>query len=227
MNQPMTQSLLASLIDHTLLRPDATERDLARHCQEAQRYGFATVAINSAPTAFCAARLAGSDTGICAAVGFPSGQMTTAAKVFEATDAIKNGATEIDFVINIGALKSGHSQYVENEIGVIVQACEGVTTKVILETCYLTDAEKRAVLKMAIDAGATFVKTSTGRGPAGANLPDVIMLRSLGRHDIKVKAAGGIATLDEVLGYIDAGADRIGTSRALEIMAEAAEVLPE
>ena len=227
MAKSLTLAALAGMIDHSLLRADASEADLRQLCREAVDHGFATVAINTAPVSFCARQLAGTGVGVCAAVGFPLGQVPTAVKVYEAEQAINDGATEIDFVINIGQLKSGRRPYVENEIVALVKACDGLTTKVIMENCYLTDAEKQQVVEMAIDAGAGFVKTSTGRGPGGATMPDVLLMRSLARNRIRIKAAGGIRTLDQMLGFVDAGANRIGTSHGLAIMASAREVLPE
>lgn len=222
----LTQSSLAAMIDFALLDPAVSEARLEQHCQQAIENGFAAVAINSAAVAFCAERLRGSSVGICAAVSFPLGQTTTAVKVFEAQRAIEEGATEIDFVINLGLLKSGRVHELEFEIARVVEACGDAVSKVILETGYLTDGEKVAVTEMAISAGATFVKTATGRGPKGATLPDVLLLSRVAEKRIQVKAAGSIRSLNEVLAFIDAGATRIGTSRALEIMADAREVLP-
>ena len=227
MAKSLTLAALAGMIDHSLLRADAREADLLQLCREAVDHGFATVAINTAPVSFCARQLAGTCVGVCAAVGFPLGQVSTAVKVYEAEQAIADGASEIAFVINIGQLKSGRRSYVENEIVALAKACGGVTTKVIMENCYLTDAEKQQVVEMAIDAGADFIKTSTGRGTGGATMPDVLLMRSLARSRIRIKAAGGIRTLDRMLAFVDAGADRIGTSHGLAIMASAREVLPE
>ena len=226
MKKTLTASRLAGLIDHALLRADATLQDLVEHCRQAREHGFATVAVNSAPVRSCARELEGSGVGVCAAVSFPLGQSTVEAKVLEAKKAIEDGATEIDFVINVGLLKSGRVLDVDREISELVAACGACTSKAILETGYLSDAEKQVVCEMAIRAGATFVKTCTGRGPRGVTLPDVLLLKSAAADRIKIKAAGGIKTLDEVLGYVDAGADRIGTSCAVSIMREAREVLP-
>jgi len=222
----LTAVSLARMIDDTLLRPDATETDLAQHCSHAAERGVATVAVNPAWVSFCAAQLHGSATAVCAAISLPLGQSTTATKVYETHEALADGASEIDFVINVGALKSGKSSYVGDEIAAIVQACEGRPSKVILETCYLTDAEKAAVCLMAIEAGATFVKTSTGMAAAGATIPDVLLMSAISAGRIQVKAAGGIRTLDQVLAFIDAGCTRIGTSRAEAILDEAVLVLP-
>ena len=226
MTDPLTVSGLAGMIDHTLLSPAATLEQFSHHCVQAVEHGFATVSINSGPVSRCAKQLAGTGVGVCAAIGFPLGQTTTEVKVFEAERAIAEGATEIDFVINISLLKSGRVLQLNSEISQLVSACGGCTSKVILETGYLTDAEKQVVCEMAIRAGATFVKTCTGRGPRGVTLPDVLLLKSTAADRIEVKAAGGIKTLEEVLGYVDAGASRIGTSRAMSIIREAAEALP-
>ena len=223
--EDLTRAELAAMIDHTLIDADVTQRQMMRHCREALEHGFATVAVSPASVARCVAELAGSSVGVCAAVAFPLGQATTATKVFEASEALEQGASEVDVVVNIGAVKDGNMCYVASEIGEVVRACAGHVVKVILETCYLTDLEKKALLEISIEAGAAFVKTSTGRGPRGATMPDVLLLRSLAQERIKIKAAGGIQTLDQVLGYVDAGCERIGTSRAVAIMDEAAEVL--
>ncbi|HHX65380.1 MAG TPA: deoxyribose-phosphate aldolase [Chloroflexi bacterium] len=227
MQGPLTVASLAAMIDHSLLRADATDADFDRLCREAVEYGFATVAVNTAPVAYCAKKLNGTGVGVCAAVSFPLGQSPTATKIYEARQAIDEGATEIDFVLNIGRLKSGHLCEVGGEIEAVVKACSGVTTKVILEMAYLTDDEKRLACELAIRAGADFVKTSTGMGPGGATLPDVLLLKSLARGRAKVKAAGGIRNLDQAIAFVDSGVDRLGTSRAVEIITEARDVLPE
>lgn len=212
---------LARMIDHTLLRPDASFDDFARLCDEARTYQFAMVAINPAPVPFCVAALSGSGVGIGAAIGFPLGQNTTAVKLYETQDAIQKGATEIDFMINLVELKSGQTAQVAHEIAQIVRACGSVISKVILETAYLTDPEKRLVCQMALDAGATFVKTSTGFGPAGATVEDVALMKAVVGTRAKVKASGGVRTLDQLAGLIGAGAERIGTSRSVELIAQA------
>ncbi|MBC7236937.1 MAG: deoxyribose-phosphate aldolase [Chloroflexi bacterium] len=220
-----TQEALAKMIDHTLIRADVTQRDLGVHCEEALRYGFAAVAVSPSAVRYCAEQLAGSMVGISALVAFPLGQATMSAKIFEAQEALENGATEIEFVVNIGAVKDGNMCYAASEIRSVVQACGDRPCKVILETGYLTDIEKKALLEMSLDAGATFVRTATGLGPKGATMPDVLLLRSLSQGRINIEAAGGIRTLDEVLGYLDAGCERIGTDHAVSIMREAAEAL--
>jgi len=226
MPSALTVSVLARMIDDTLLRPDATERDLGQHCSDAVERGVATVAINPAWVSFCADQLHNSRVGVCAAISLPLGQSTKSTKVYETREAIANGATEIDFVINVGALKSGRLTCVSDEIAAVVQACEGHPSKVILETCYLTNAEKRAVCLMAIEAGATFVKTSTGMAAGGATIPDVLLMGAVGVGRVQIKAAGGIRTLEQVLAFIGAGCSRIGTSRAAAILEEAKSFLP-
>ncbi len=226
MTETLTVAGLAARIDHTLLRPDATEAEMAAHCQQAARYGFATVAINTAWVAFCARQLAGAGVGVCAAVGFPLGQMPTAVKLYEASYALEHGATEIDWVLPVGQLKSGGEELVGAEIKALVELCGRRVSKLILETCYLTDAEKQLACDLAIAAGATFVKTSTGFGPRGAIMPDVLLLVSQARGRIQVKASGGIRTLEAALGYLDAGATRLGVSQSVAILEEAREVLP-
>lgn len=212
--------MLARMIDHTLLKPDAALADFARLCAEAREYHFAMVAINPAPVPFCAAELHGTDIGVGAAIGFPLGQNTTDVKVYETQDAIGKGATEIDFMINIVELKSGNQAVVANEIKRVVKACGAITSKVILETCYLTDAEKRLVCQMALDAGATFVKTSTGFGTAGATVEDLALMKSVVGAQVKVKASGGIRTLEQVEQLITVGAERIGTSSGVRLVEE-------
>lgn len=209
---------LASMIDHTLLNPQATLKDFEKLCEEARHYHFATVAVNSSVVEFCARKLAGTGVGVTAAIGFPLGQASTEAKIFEAKEAIAKGASEIDFVINIGRLKSGDFDYVENEIKRIVEACDGHITKVILETCYLTDEEKAAVVEMALRGGASFVKTSTGFGPGGATIEDIELMKRVGGDRIGIKASGGIRTFEEARRFIKAGATRIGTSRGVALV---------
>jgi len=227
MTTELTVSGLAGHIDHSYLKPDATESDLARICDEAVQWRFAAVAVNSGQVTLCAKRLEGSDVSLSGAVGFPLGQVDTAVKVFEAERAVDQGATEIDFCINVGQLKSGRTLYVEHEINELAAVCrDRALCKVILETCYLSDDEKRQVIRMAVEAGADFVKTSTGMGPGGATMPDVLLMRSLARGQCQIKAAGGIRTLDQALAFIDAGASRLGTSHSVAIMESAKQVLP-
>lgn len=220
----ITRLELAGRIDHTLLRAYATQVDITELCDEAAANGFAAVAVNGAWVTYCAKRLAGSGVGIAVTIGFPLGAATAHVKLEEAREALKNGATELDMVINIGALKSGYPQFVEKEIAAIVKAAGAAPVKVILETCYLNRDEKIAVCQMAVRAGAAFVKTSTGYGDDGATVEDVLLMREVVGTASGVKAAGGIRTYAEAVALIDAGADRIGTSSGVEILAEAGDL---
>lgn len=217
----MTRIQLARIIDHTLLRADASRAQLVTLCDTAVECGFASVSINSVWTAFCAQRLAGSGVGVDPTIGFPLGATTAHVKVEEAREAIANGATELDMVINIGALKSGYPQFVEKEIESIVRTAHGIPVKVIMEVCYLTDEEKVAVCEMCLRTGAAFVKTSTGFGPGGAMAEDVRLLRQAVGRKLGVKAAGGIRTYADACAMLEAGADRIGTSAGVQILTEA------
>ena len=218
----LTPSQLAGMIDHTFLKPFGAPQDIERICAEAAEYGFAMVAINPAEVEHCARLLAGTPVRVGAAIGFPLGQSTRAVKEFETHDAIQRGAGEIDTVINIRALQSGQEDLVRGEITDMVKACRpaGVICKVILETCYLTDRQKRQVCQLAVDEGADFVKTSTGLGPAGATVEDVRLMREAVGPKMGVKAAGGIRSLDVVLAMMAAGATRIGTSAGIAIIKE-------
>ena len=213
-----SRAQLARVIDHTLLRADATQKEIDNLCREAQAYGVAAVSINPVWTSYCAKKLADTRIGVNTVIGFPLGAATAHIKLEEAKEAARHGATELDMVINIGALRSGFPQYVEQEIAAIVKAVKGCAVKVILETSYLTDEQKRQVCEMSVRAGAHFVKTSTGFGKAGATARDVkLMRRAVGRH-FGVKAAGGIRSLRDALLMLEAGANRIGTSKAVEIL---------
>jgi len=181
---------------------------------------MAAVTVNPVWTSYCAKRLRTSSVGIATVVGFPLGATTAHAKVVEAKDAIQNGATEIDMVINLGALKSGFPDFVEREIRAVVQAAKGVPVKVILETCYLNREQKIAVCKMVAKEGAAFVKTSTGYGEGGATVEDVALLRDNVNMTVGVKASGGIRTYHDALRMVEAGATRLGTSASMAILAE-------
>lgn len=211
---------LAGMIDHTFLKPFGTAENIEKLCAEARKYGFAMVAINPAEVDTCVKLLAGSPVRVGAAIGFPLGQTTTECKAFETRDAIEKGATEIDTVINVRALQKGQLDIVKKEIEDMVAICKpaGVICKVILETCYLTDAEKETVCRIAKEAGVDFVKTSTGFGTAGATVEDVALMRRVVGPEIGVKAAGGIRDLDTALAMIKAGATRIGTSSGVSIV---------
>ncbi len=211
---------LAGYIDHTNLKPDVTVADLEKLCREAAEYQFAMVAINSAPVARCAELLNGTGVHVGAAIGFPLGQTTIATKVFEVVDAVENGADEIDYVINITELKNGNVSYIEEEMRRIIDVTRqaDILSKVILETCYLTDAEKRTVWEIAREVRPEFVKTSTGFGTAGATFADVELMRSVVGDTVQVKAAGGVRTIEDALRYIDLGVTRIGTSSGIALV---------
>lgn len=211
---------LAGMIDHTFLKPFGTAENIEKLCDEARKYEFAMVAINPAEVETCVKLLEGSPVGVGAAIGFPLGQTTTECKAFETRDAIAKGATEIDTVINVRALQKGRLDIVKKEIEEMVAICRpaGVICKVILETCYLSDAEKETVCRIAKEAGVDFVKTSTGFGTAGATVEDVALMRRVVGPEIGVKAAGGIRDLDTALAMIKAGATRIGTSSGVTIV---------
>ena len=217
---PITRAQLAQIIDHTQLRAYATETDIRELCAEAVEYGFAAVSINPVWTSYCAKRLAGTSVRVDACVGFPLGANAAPIKVEEARDAVRNGATEIDMVINVGALKSGYQGFVEREMAAIIRAVKGTPVKVILETSYLSEEEKTAVCEMSLRSGAAYVKTATGFGHGGATADDVRLMRQIVGDRLGVKAAGGIRTFGDVLAMIEAGASRIGTSAALDILAD-------
>jgi len=209
---------LAGLIDHTELHAYATQVDIIELCDEAKEYGFAAVAVNPAWVAYCAKRLADTGVAVSSTVGFPLGAHTAYVKIEEAREAVKNGATEVDMVINIGALKSGFPQFVEREIAAVVKAVKDTPVKVILETSYLTTAEKVLVCEMSVRSGAAFVKTSTGFGHAGATVEDVELMKGVVGDTLGVKAAGGIRTYGDAMAMIEAGATRLGTSAGVEIL---------
>lgn len=216
----LTPEILAGMIDQTLLKPYVTLEDLKKHCEGARKYHFKTVAINNAPVPFCKKELEGSGVLCDAAVSFPLGQCTVETKVFEAADVIEKGAGEVDYVVNLVELKSGNWDYVEDEMRRIVAVCrdKGITSKVIFENCYLTEAEKRHLCEIALKVGPTFIKTSTGFGSGGATVEDVRLMKSCVGEQIKIKAAGGVRTAEQALAMIEAGADRIGTSCGIEIV---------
>ncbi|MBR4462761.1 MAG: deoxyribose-phosphate aldolase [Erysipelotrichaceae bacterium] len=213
---------LASMIDHTNLKAYATDADMKKLCDEAVRYGFAMVAVNSGQSKRCSDYLKGTGIHTGAAIGFPLGQQSIASKVFETQDAIQNGANEIDYVINITELKERNLQYIEEEMRSIVSVCKdsSIISKVIFENCYLTEEEKKLLCEIALKVGPDYIKTSTGFGTSGATLEDVKLMKNIVGDRIKVKAAGGIRTLDDCLAYIDAGASRIGTSASVSIIEE-------
>lgn len=214
----LTRAELAHMIDHTLVRADATQREIVQLCREAMQHGFRSVCINPAWTSYCTKQLAGSNVRVNATIGFPLGANSANVKVEEARDAIKNGATELDVMINVGALKSGFPNFVERELAAVIKAAHGVPVKVILETSLLTEEEKIAVCELSKRVGADFVKTSTGFGKSGATVEDVRLMREVVGNALGVKAAGGIRTLADVEEMLDAGANRIGTSASILIL---------
>jgi deoxyribose-phosphate aldolase len=213
---------LARWVDHTLLRPDATEADVRRVCQEARRWGCASACVNARFVPAAHEELAGSTTVVCAVVGFPLGAMPSAAKAFEASWAVQHGAREIDMVLALGELKAGNDHAVWADVRAVREAAgESTVLKVILETALLTDEEKVLAAAIAVAAGADFVKTSTGFGPGGAKVEDVRLLRQAVGHGVGVKASGGIGTYEEACALLAAGADRLGMSRTLAVLAQA------
>ena len=218
-----TDGRLAHMIDHTLLKPDATQDQVAQLCYEARKYGFASVCVNPANARLCAQLLKDSDIPVCVVVGFPLGATSTEVKVFEAQQAIRDGATEVDMVINVGALKSKDYETVERDVASIARACHAgnAILKVIIEAALLTDEEKVVACQLAKVAGADFVKTSTGFGPGGATLEDVALMRRVVGPTMGVKAAGGIRTYEDAQKMIAAGASRIGASASVRIIQEA------
>ncbi|MEO0076502.1 MAG: deoxyribose-phosphate aldolase [candidate division WOR-3 bacterium] len=210
-------------IDHTLLKPEASEKDIKKLCAEAKRYDFATVFVNPCYVKLAKRLLRGSDVKVGCAIGFPLGATTTEVKVLEAMQAVANGADEIDMVINIGAVKSRNYKLVEQDIKSVVKAVKPIGVKTILETCLLTDDEKVKVAKIAKRAGAKFVKTSTGFSSGGATIADIKLLRKAVGKKMGVKASGGIRDYKTALAMIKAGANRIGTSAGVKIIDEAEE----
>lgn len=205
-------------IDHTLLKPDATLPMINTLCNEAMKYHFASVCVNPTWVRYCADYLKESDVKVCTVIGFPLGASTTETKVFEAGNAIKNGADEIDMVMNIGALKDGNLELVYNDIKAVVDACHNHCVKVIIETCLLTDEEKRTACHLAVKAHATFVKTSTGFSIAGATAYDVALMKETVGDQCLVKASGGVRDYNDMIAMIHAGASRIGTSAGVKLM---------
>lgn len=209
----------SKIIDHTLLKPDASEGQVNKIIEEALKYEFASVCVNPTWVKFAADKLKNSKVAVCTVIGFPLGAGTTNTKVFEAKDAISNGANEIDMVINIGALKDKKDDFVQKEISEVVNAAKGkALVKVIIETCLLNEEEKIRACMLVVKAGADFVKTSTGFSSGGATAEDVKLMRKTVGENIGVKASGGIHTKAEMDSMIEAGADRIGASAGVTIM---------
>jgi len=216
----MNKNEMASFIDHTLLKAFATDSEITLLCKEALQANFASVCVNPTHVKKCADMLRNSTVKVCTVVGFPLGANVPETKAFETQTAIKQGAKEIDMVINIGALKSGDYDLVGRDIQAVVSAADGNLVKVIIETCYLTDEEKIKACELATAAGATFVKTSTGFGTAGATCDDVKLMKNHIASNMMVKAAGGIRTLKQAEDMISNGASRLGSSSGLKIIEE-------
>nr|WP_075618126.1 deoxyribose-phosphate aldolase [Paenisporosarcina indica] len=209
---------ITSMIDHTLLKPEATKEQVEKLCAEAKEYTFASVCVNPTWVKISAELLAGTPVKVCTVIGFPLGASTPETKAFETTDAIKNGAGEIDMVLNVGALKSQDIELVKRDIEAVVNAAKGkAIVKVILETCLLTKEEIKVASKLSKDAGADFVKTSTGFSTGGATVEDVALMREVVGPDLGVKASGGVRSLEDVQKMIEAGATRIGASSGVLI----------
>lgn len=211
---------LSKYIDHTILKAYASELDFLPVLEECKKYDFAMIAINSSPVAFCKSHLKDTDVHVGAAIGFPLGQTTIAVKAFESEEAIKDGADEIDYVLNLGKLKDKDYDYIQKEMETIVSICRKhkVLVKVIFENCYLNDEEKIKCCEIASIVKPDFIKTSTGFGPSGATLEDVILMKKHVDPAVQIKAAGGIRDLESAFAMIEAGATRIGTSSGVAIM---------
>ncbi|MBR2568810.1 MAG: deoxyribose-phosphate aldolase [Paenibacillus sp.] len=210
---------IAGMIDHTLLRADATQEEIKKLTAEAKQYGFASVCVNPAWVSYSKEQLSGTDVKVCTVIGFPLGASTSAVKAYETQDAIANGAAEVDMVINVGELKAGNDALVQQDIEAVVKAASGkAIVKVIIETCLLTDDEKVRACKLAVQAGADFVKTSTGFSKGGATKEDVALMKNTVGEQAEVKASGGVRSLEDVKLMIEAGATRIGASSGVSIV---------
>jgi len=222
MSIKLTEQQLCKYFDHTYLKATATKEDFVKLCEEAKTLNTAMVAINSSPVLICKELLKGTDVHVGAAVGFPLGQTTIETKVFETKNAIKNGADEIDYVINIGELKMGNWDYIKNEMSQITKICKekNILVKVIFENCYLIDEEKVKLAEIAREVKPDYIKTSTGFGPSGATIEDVVLMKHVVGDAVKVKAAGGIRDWETCKAMIEAGAERIGTSSSITILEE-------
>ena len=217
-NLSLTREELASYIDHTLLKPEASREQIRAVCEEAKQYHFASVCVNPCWVPLIAEELKGSGVSVCCVIGFPLGASLSSVKAFEAREAVATGAQEIDMVINIGAVKSGGWELVREDIAAVNAAKGTAKLKVIIETCLLTDEEKVRVCQIAKEAGADFVKTSTGFSAGGATVHDVELMRRTVGPEMGVKASGGIRTLADALAMIEAGASRLGASAGVKII---------
>ena len=216
----LSKKEMSGMIDHTLLKQNATEEQIAKICEEAKENAFMSVCINPGYVKQCAELLKDTEVKVCTVIGFPLGATTSASKAFEAKDAIENGATEIDMVVNVGKIKSGNWEFVKDDIAAVAKEVNGKgLLKVIIETCLLNDDEKVKVCQIAKEAGADFVKTSTGFSTGGATPKDIALMRKTVGPDMGVKASGGIHTTEEAMSMIEAGATRIGASAGIQIIA--------
>lgn len=214
-----TPADIACYIDHTLLKPDATEAEIQKLCEEAIKYSFYSVCVNPAWTAYCARKLRGTGVKVCAVVGFPLGATDSRTKAYETRNSIENGADEIDMVINVGALRNGDLKTVESDLRAVLTACRSTTTtKAIIETCLLSDEEKVIASQLVKKVGYDFVKTSTGFSTAGATAHDIALIRRTVGPKIGIKAAGGIRTFEDALLMIQSGATRLGCSASVKIV---------
>ncbi|HEY9576904.1 MAG TPA: deoxyribose-phosphate aldolase [Pseudobacillus sp.] len=210
---------IAKTIDHTLLKAETTKEEVKKLCEEARAYEFASVCVNPVWVAYASEQLKGTKVKVCTVIGFPLGATTTAVKAFETKDAIENGATEVDMVINIGALKTGDDETVLKDIQAVTASARGkALTKVIIETSLLTDEEKERACRLSVKAGADYVKTSTGFSTGGATEEDVRLMRKTVGPDIGVKASGGVRSQEDAVNMIKAGATRIGASSGVKII---------
>ena len=214
----MNKAQIAKMIDHTILKAEATESEIIKLCKEAIHYNFASVCVNPSMVPVAAKELKGTHVKVCTVIGFPLGATTTEVKAFETKDVIEKGATEVDMVINVGKLKERNLEYVKNDIKAVVEAAKGkALTKVIIETCLLTEEEKIIACKLSKEAGSDFVKTSTGFSTGGATVEDIKLMRETVGPEMGVKASGGVRSKKDALAMIENGATRIGASASISI----------
>ncbi|MEN2984851.1 MAG: deoxyribose-phosphate aldolase [Dictyoglomaceae bacterium] len=216
----MDKKTLAKMIDHTLLRPDASSKDIEEFCKEALEYNFMSVCVQPYFVPLVYKLLKDSEIKICTVIDFPHGSNSPSAKAFQIEELLKKGAEEFDIVVNISAIKDRNEKVLREEIKKAVETASGKIVKIIIETCYLTDDEKIYITNIIKEEGAHFVKTSTGFGPKGAEIQDIILLKKIAENKLKIKASGGIRTLEQALSFINAGADRLGTSQSIKILKE-------
>lgn len=216
----MDRKTLAKMIDYTLLRPEASSRDVEEFCKEALEYNFMTVCVQPYFVPLVSKLLKDSEIKVCTVIDFPHGSNSPSVKAFQIEELLKKGADEFDMVINISALKDKNEKVLREEIRKAVEVASGKIVKIIIETCYLTDDEKIFITNIIKEEGAHFVKTSTGFGPKGAEIQDIILLKKITEDKIKIKASGGIRTLEQAISFINAGADRLGTSQGIKILRE-------